>query len=111
MTEKNRLLQAMDVAEKLSCSVRNVYRLADSGRLPKPIKVGSLNRWRCEDIEQWIECGGSVCNSVRITFLMIEAHQRGDIESRDTLLERLHDEFGITLHFADELETREGGAK
>jgi len=52
---RDRLLLAVDdVARLLSCSRRNIYRLSDSGALPRPVKLGRLTRWRREDIERWV---------------------------------------------------------
>lgn len=39
------------------CSTRHVYRLADSGRMPPPIRLGSLVRWRRAELEAWIGAG------------------------------------------------------
>lgn len=44
------------------CSVRHVRRLADSGRMPAPIKLGALLRFRRVDVEQWVTAG---CPRVR----------------------------------------------
>jgi excisionase family DNA binding protein len=51
------LLSADQVATVLSCSVRHVRRLIDSGHMPRPIKLGALLRWRKIDIERWVEGG------------------------------------------------------
>lgn len=51
------LLEAVFVAELCGCSVRTVRRLADSGRMPRPVKLGSLIRWRRTDVMDWIESG------------------------------------------------------
>ncbi|MFN7891058.1 MAG: helix-turn-helix transcriptional regulator [Pirellula sp.] len=57
------MLSVDDVAQiYLGCSTRHVYRLADSGRMPRPIKLGSLFRWPRAVIEQWIADG---CPNVR----------------------------------------------
>lgn len=48
------MMSVDDVATELHCSVRHVRRLADSGRMPKPIKLGSLLRWPRVVIENWI---------------------------------------------------------
>jgi excisionase family DNA binding protein len=45
------------VAEKFSCSARTVYRLSDSGRMPAPLRLGSLVRWDLEEIDNWIANG------------------------------------------------------
>lgn len=34
------------VATIYDCSKRHVYRMADAGRIPRPVKLGSLVRWR-----------------------------------------------------------------
>jgi excisionase family DNA binding protein len=51
------LLDVKAVAALLGCSSRNVYRLADAGKMPRPLKVGTLVRWRRADIETWIANG------------------------------------------------------
>ena len=50
------------VAAMLAISSRHVYRLADSGRMPRPFKLGGANRWDRDVIEAWIKDG---CPSVR----------------------------------------------
>lgn len=52
--EASTLLDVRQVAATLRCSPRTTRRLADSGRLPAPVKLGSLVRWRRSDIEAWI---------------------------------------------------------
>lgn len=51
------MLTVHDVARVLNCSTRTVYRLTDSGRMPRPIKLGVLVRWPREVVESWIERG------------------------------------------------------
>jgi len=51
------MLTVHDVARMLSCSARTVYRLTDSGRVPRPVKLGALVRWPREVIEHWIARG------------------------------------------------------
>lgn len=51
------LLDVNDVAHILRCSARTVYRLADAGRIPPPVKLGALSRWPRHVIEQWIADG------------------------------------------------------
>lgn len=56
------MLGVTDLAERWGCSTRHVRRLADSGRIPRPIKLGSLLRWSANQIESW-EADG--CPNVR----------------------------------------------
>lgn len=51
------LLDVGTVAAACDCSPRHIYRLADSDRMPRPIKLGSLVRWRKDDIMAWIDAG------------------------------------------------------
>lgn len=56
------LLDVDQVAGLLRCSSRHVYRLTDGGRMPRPVKLGALVRWRAAEIREWIASG---CPSVR----------------------------------------------
>ena len=51
------LLDADAVGELLHCSARHVRRLADSGRMPRPVNVGALKRWRSGELNAWIAGG------------------------------------------------------
>ena len=51
------LLDVAAVAEMLGCSARHVYRLSDAGRMPAPVKLGSLVRWSAVAIREWIDQG------------------------------------------------------
>ena len=57
-----KLLDVQAVAEMLGCSQRHVYRLSDAGRMPSPVKLGSLVRWSAAVIGKWIDDG---CKPVR----------------------------------------------
>ncbi len=58
------LLSARDVAALLGrCSTRHLYRMVDAGRMPRPIKLGGLVRWRRDELLDWIAAG---CPSVRV---------------------------------------------
>ncbi len=57
------LLDARALAILLSCSVRHVRRLADSGQLPQSVRLGACVRWRRTDIEIWIAQG---CPTVEV---------------------------------------------
>lgn len=56
------LLDVGAVGQMLGCSARHVYRLSDAGRMPAPVKVGDLARWRRSEIDAWIAGG---CRPVR----------------------------------------------
>ena len=56
------LLDVRAVAAVIGCSERNVYRLADAGKMPRPLKIGALVRWRRADIDAWLAAG---CPAVR----------------------------------------------
>jgi excisionase family DNA binding protein len=56
------LLDVQTVAALLKCSTRHIYRLSDSGRMPIPVKLGTLVRWNRAAVESWIDQG---CPSVR----------------------------------------------
>lgn len=48
------LIGVDSVAAMLSYSTRQIYRLADGGRMPRPLKIGNSNRWVKSEIEEWI---------------------------------------------------------
>lgn len=57
------LLGVKQVAQLLGgCSARHIYRLADADRMPRPIRLGNLVRWRRAELMEWIEGG---CQPIR----------------------------------------------
>ena len=56
------LLNVRAVAKLLDCSPRHIYRLSDAGRMPKPMKLGQLVRWRRAELMSWLDAG---CPPVR----------------------------------------------
>ena len=56
-----KLLDVQEVAALLGCSTRHVYRLADAGKMPKPVRLGALVRWSKATIEDWIADGCPHC--------------------------------------------------
>ncbi len=64
-TEQPALLTPEDVARILSCSPRTVNRLATSGRIPKPVRLGRLVRWNRQIIDEWIAAGCPPCRRRR----------------------------------------------
>ncbi len=59
------LMDAEDVAKTLNCSRRTVRRLADSGQIPAPIRLGRLLRWDRRALQEWIAEGCPSCRSGR----------------------------------------------
>lgn len=56
------LIDVKAVAALLGCSTRHIYRLTDAGRMPAPVRLGALIRWRRAEIDEWITAG---CPSMR----------------------------------------------
>jgi excisionase family DNA binding protein len=55
-TSIHQLISAHDVARQLSISVRKVWRLVSSSKLPAPVKVGERStRFRQADIDAFVE--------------------------------------------------------
>jgi len=50
-------LNVRQVARLLGVSERHVYRMADGGLMPKPVKLGGLNRWHRPIVEDWLARG------------------------------------------------------
>ncbi len=51
--QRCQLLSAKALAKMLSLSVRSIWRLRASGKLPEPVQIGGAVRWRQQDIERW----------------------------------------------------------
>ncbi len=51
------LLDARATAALIGVSSRSVYRLADAGKMPRPVRLGRLVRWRRADLDDWIGRG------------------------------------------------------
>jgi excisionase family DNA binding protein len=49
------------VSEKCACSPRHIYRMADAGRMPAPVRLGALVRWDLDEIDRWISAGCPSC--------------------------------------------------
>ena len=50
------LLDARELARRMSISVRTLWRLSGEGKLPQPIRLGGrIVRWRAADIEGYLE--------------------------------------------------------
>lgn len=51
------LLSAQTLAQRLAVSVRTLWRLRSSGKLPEPIRLGGAVRWRTADVDAWVAAG------------------------------------------------------
>lgn len=51
------LIDVKAVADLLSCSTRHVYRLTDAGKMPAPVRLGVLVRWRTTELSEWLAAG------------------------------------------------------
>jgi predicted DNA-binding transcriptional regulator AlpA len=59
--QPRRLADARHVAALLGISARHVFRLADAGKMPRPLRLGSAVRWDLDMIEKWISSGCPSC--------------------------------------------------
>lgn len=51
----NLLLTVQEVARRLACSTRHVWRLVDAGQFPSPISLGTrLKRWPRAQVDRWL---------------------------------------------------------
>ena len=55
--DPGQLIGVRELAKLLGCGSRTIYRLADSGRMPRPRKIGGLVRWSLMEIRKWVEDG------------------------------------------------------
>lgn len=53
--ERPRLMTAADLAEMLCVDAKTIRRWRTEGHLPVAIEIGSIVRWRAEDVVAWIE--------------------------------------------------------
>ena len=51
------MFSAKDVAKLLQCSDKHVSNMTRQGRMPQPVKLGTLVRWPRRDIENWVAAG------------------------------------------------------
>ena len=56
------LIDVDAVALMLDVAARTVWRLADSGKMPRPLAIGRCRRWNRKAIQEWIDGG---CQPVR----------------------------------------------
>ena len=51
------LLDVTVVAQMLGCSPTHVRRLSNTRKMPAPVRLGDLVRWRRQSLEEWIAGG------------------------------------------------------
>jgi prophage regulatory protein len=54
-------ISARELAEMLKVSLRQIWRLNASGKLPKPVRIGGSVRWSRQEIVEWFEAGCLDC--------------------------------------------------
>lgn len=55
-----KLLTVDELAKRLACSSRAIWKWAAMGRLPAPVRIGRSVRWDSTVIDSWIANG---CNT------------------------------------------------
>jgi excisionase family DNA binding protein len=51
------LITAQEVSRMLKISTRTLWRLLSAHKVPEPIRLGGLVRWRHDDLKNWIAAG------------------------------------------------------
>jgi predicted DNA-binding transcriptional regulator AlpA len=51
------LIDAVRLAELLTCSRRHVEQMDCTGKLPRPIRLGRLKKWRMSEVMDWLAAG------------------------------------------------------
>ena len=53
-TTTTAMMTVGEIAAEMGIGVATVWRWRDAGRMPAPVKIGAVVRWRRDDIDQWI---------------------------------------------------------
>jgi predicted DNA-binding transcriptional regulator AlpA len=56
-TTVNLLVDAREAATLCGMSRAAWYKQLSSGKIPRPVKIGSISRWRRRELERWIDAG------------------------------------------------------
>jgi predicted DNA-binding transcriptional regulator AlpA len=51
------LIDIKDLARRLGRSERALWRDLSAGRLPRPVALGGMTKWRVAEIREWVEEG------------------------------------------------------
>lgn len=57
MEYANRLIRDTETAALLGCCRATVWEMSKKGKIPAPVKIGGMARWRLSDIAALIETG------------------------------------------------------
>ncbi|MCD8141155.1 MAG: helix-turn-helix domain-containing protein [Planctomycetaceae bacterium] len=57
ITSENLLMDANGAAALCGVSRSTWFKLAATGKLPRPIKLGRVTRWNREELQAWIAAG------------------------------------------------------
>lgn len=55
--DKGLLIDMKAAAKLLDLSERTVWGMANSGRMPKPLRIGRAVRWSYEELRAWVNAG------------------------------------------------------
>jgi predicted DNA-binding transcriptional regulator AlpA len=93
------LLDADETSAFCGWSRRTTYRLSDAGRMPAPVRVGRMTRWRRAELEDWIargcpDCGAEGVSSVLGTLTLQEHLASSDDKGRTKLLPKAPRAYG-----------------
>lgn len=51
------MLNSNDLMALLGIKKSAFYQLKSTGKLPRPVRIGTIQRWRLADVERWLEFG------------------------------------------------------
>lgn len=54
---ERKLLDARESAALCGMSRAAWYKQLSAGKVPRPVKIGSLSRWRRDELIRWIDAG------------------------------------------------------
>ncbi len=54
-------ISAKQLSQLLGVSLRQIWRLNATGKLPQPVRLGGSVRWNRAEIKQWFESGCPDC--------------------------------------------------
>ena len=99
------LLSVRQVAAMLDCSTRHVSRLSEAGRLPAPVRIGSLVRWNRSSLLHWMNSGCGPVGNCPTTDLVAacDSLKQRDREAARSHLKALR-ELGLDIRLGTELD-------